>query len=263
MKENFYPREWFFIFFQLLGFIAFSYAVMSLHSFEYWVLSALGYFLITCLGITVTFHRLLAHRSYSLWKPLEYCFSFFGNLGCTGSSVGWVFVHRTHHKFTDIKGDPHSPVTLGIIGAIIGDYSTKFNKWKVKDIVVDPVHRFMHEYYMLIVTMVALLLFSIDYMVAIHLFFIPVFLNTIASRMSNWIDHDPKLGIKELATNDSSHNVWWWSLLTFGEGWHNNHHARPWDYQIGKKWYQFDPGRYVIEFLMMCKLANKNANYQN
>jgi len=262
MKGKLYPREWFFILFQLLGAIAFLYAIIAFHEIEYWFLSLFGYFLITCLGITVTFHRLLAHKSYSLYKSLEYLFSFFGNLGCTGSSVGWVFVHRTHHKFTDVAGDPHSPVVLGPLGAIIGDYSAKFDKWKVKDIIADPVHRLMHEYYMLIVTAVALLLIAIDPVIAIHLFFIPVFLNTVASRMSNWIDHDSKFGVRELNTKDSSHNVWWWSYLTFGEGWHNNHHARPWDYQIGKRWYQFDPGRYVIEFLILCKLAKRNTNYK-
>jgi stearoyl-CoA desaturase (delta-9 desaturase) len=56
-------------------------------------------------------------------------------------------------------------------------------------------------------------------------------------------------------TKDSSHNVWWWSYLTFGEGWHNNHHARPGDYRIGKEWWQFDPGKYVINTLMMFRLA--------
>jgi len=204
----------------------------------------------------MTFHRLLAHKSYKLWKPLEYLFSFLGNIGCTGSSVGWVFVHRTHHKYTDKPGDPHSPVTLGPVGAIIGDYSGKFNKWAVRDIINDPVHRFMHEWYILMIVAIAALTYVISVETLIYLFLIPIFFNTVASRFSNWIDHDARFGNKvDLRRNDQSHNVWWWAYLTFGEGWHNNHHLYPGDYRIGRKWYQFDPGRYLIEVLMFLGFA--------
>lgn len=263
MKYIFYPKEWFFIFFQLLGTLAFVYAITSQHDFKYWLLSLLGYFLITCLGITVTFHRLLAHKSYVLSKPLEYLFSFFGNIGCTGSSIGWTFVHRMHHRHTDTVGDPHSPVVLGALGAIIGDYSATFDKWKVKDIISDPIHRFMHEYYMLLITSVFVILCVIDPLLAVYGMMIPIFFNTLASRLSNWVDHDARFGNRPACTKDNSHNVWWWAILTFGEGWHNNHHASPWDYQIGKKWYQFDPGRYIIQFLIYTGLAQKNENYKN
>jgi stearoyl-CoA desaturase (delta-9 desaturase) len=83
-------------------------------------------------------------------------------------------------------------------------------------------------------------------------------MNTIASRFSNWIDHTSLFGYKEVDNNyDQSHNVWWWSYLTFGEGWHNNHHLYPGDYRIGRKWYQFDPGKYVINLLMLTGLAKQ------
>jgi stearoyl-CoA desaturase (delta-9 desaturase) len=258
MKHYFYPREWFFIVMQLVSAVVFLWALVTPVEWNYWITAAIGYFLITCLGITVTFHRLLTHKSYQLWKPLEYLFSLFGNLGCTGSSVGWVFVHREHHKHADKYGDPHSPVTLGPLGAIIGDYRSKFNKWAVKDIINDPIHRFMHEYYIPIVLLVVGILTTIDPMLAAFLFFIPVFFNTVASRMSNWIDHDARFGVRpNVPHKDQSHNVWWWSYLTFGEGWHNNHHVRPWDWQIGKAWWQFDPGRYVIQTLIILRLASE------
>jgi len=256
MKYYFYPREWFFVLMQIISAAVTVWAICNPAGINYWLLALFGYFLITCLGITVTFHRLLTHKSYKLSKPLEYLFSFLGNIGCTGSSVGWVFVHRTHHRYADKPGDPHSPVTLGPLGAFIGDYSGKFNKWDVRDIINDPVHRFMHEYYLLLVLLTPLLLYTIDPMLAVYFFFIPVFLNTMASRLSNWIDHTPLFGRKiSKNKNDQSHNVWWWSLLTFGEGWHNNHHLYPGDYRIGRKWWEFDPGKYVINFLILLGLA--------
>lgn len=257
MKKMFYPREWFFIAMQVVATIAFVYALVFPASLSYWSVSLLGYFLITCLGITVTFHRLLTHKSYVLSKPLEYLFTYFGNLGCTGSSVGWVFVHRTHHTYADRPGDPHSPVVLGPLGAIIGDYSGKFNKWLVKDIIKDPVHRFMHEYYILLVLATITGIYMFDPVLVVYLFFIPVFLNTVASRLSNWIDHNPKFGTQCKGTKDQSHNVWWWAILTFGEGWHNNHHNFPGDWRIGKTRWQFDPGKYVIQILMYLGLATE------
>lgn len=258
MEKYLLPSNKFFICLQLLSAVALVYAIIMQSSYEWWLLSAFGYFLITCVGVTVTFHRLLAHKSYKLWKPLEYLFSFFGNLGCTGSSIGWTFVHRTHHRYTDKPGDPHSPVIFGALGAMRGDYSAEFNKWMVKDLVVDPVHKFMHMYYVPMILSVIILTWLIDPALMVHLFFIPVLLNTLASRMSNWIDHSKMFGTKPADWDkDESHNVWWWSLLTFGEGWHNNHHARPGDYRIGRTWWQFDPGRYVIESLIFSGLASR------
>lgn len=250
-----YPTPWFFTSMQVMAFLFFVWALFNPAGFNYWALSLLGYFLITCLGITVTFHRLLTHKSYFLYKPLEYLFSYLGNLGCTGSSVGWVFVHREHHKNADRPGDPHSPVVLGPLGAFIGDYSGKFNKWSVKDIINDPVHRFMHEHYMMIVLLTAIALYLLDPLVMIYLFFIPIFFNTLASRLSNWIDHDPRFGTQVQGTKDQSHNVWWWALLTFGEGWHNNHHRHPGDWKIGKSQWQIDIGKNVIQVLIKLKLA--------
>jgi len=259
MKSTFYPREWFFITMQIFSAVAFFYALLNPMPVGYWLISVIGYSLITCFGITITFHRLLTHKSYILSKPLEYLFSYFGNIGCTGSSVGWVFVHRNHHKFADRAGDPHSPVIFGPIGAIIGDYTTKFNKWMVRDIINDPIHRFMHEYYILLVLITLIGICFIDFDLMIYLVLIPIFFNTLASRFSNWIDHDSVFGVKNHndTKKDNSHNVWWWSYLTFGEGWHNNHHMNPGDYRIGNKWWQFDPGKYIIDALILCKLARK------
>jgi stearoyl-CoA desaturase (delta-9 desaturase) len=252
MKKYLYPQSWFFITIQIIAAAITLWAVFNPAGLGYWMLSLFGYFLITCLGISVTFHRLLTHKSYRIWKPIEYLFSYFGNVGCTGSSVGWVFVHRMHHRFADKPGDPHSPVTMGALGAIVGDYSGKFNKWDVRDIIANPVHRFMHEYYMLIVLATILVLYLFDPLLSVYLFFIPVFLNTVASRLSNWIDHTQVFG-KKVSNNgtDQSHNVWWWALLTFGEGWHNNHHLYPGDYRIGQKWWEIDIGGSIIKLIKL------------
>jgi stearoyl-CoA desaturase (delta-9 desaturase) len=97
----------------------------------------------------------------------------------------------------------------------------------------------------------------------VYFFFIPVFLNTMASRLSNWVDHDQIFGNRpDTDKEDNAHNVWWWAYLTFGEGWHYNHHKYPGNWKIGLDWWQFDPGRYVIQTLMFFGLAKeKNMCY--
>ncbi len=249
------PKEAVLVLFQVVGLLALIYGFTLDFKWQNWLLAAFGYFCMFGLGITVTFHRLLAHRSYQLWRPFEALFALFANLGCTGSSVGWIFVHRMHHKYSDKKGDPHSPLVHGKVGAVIGDYGAGFDKWMVRDIIEDPVHRFYHDYYHLIIIGVAATFAFISTELFVFGFAIPVFLNTAASRLSNWIDHEPRFGARKFITTDHSHNVWWWSLLTFGEGWHNNHHSHPGSYKFGFRWYQVDIGRTVIEFLALLKFA--------
>ncbi len=249
IKQITRPDERYLVFAQVICLAVTCWALFQSFSLSWWMLGLFGYSLIFGLGITVTFHRLMAHQSYVLWKPLEYLFALFANLGCTGSSVGWIFVHRTHHRFSDKPGDPHSPIVLGRWGAMVGQYGQGFDKWMVRDVIADPVHLFYHNYYHLLITAVPAALWLIDVKFAIFLFAVPVCLNTLASRLSNWIDHEPRFGSVSAESGDSSHNVWWWSLLTFGEGWHNNHHSQPGNYKFGQKWHQIDFGKWVIQAL--------------
>lgn len=253
------PRESVLVVMQLISMLATIWALMQPFDFSNWMLSLLGYTLILGLGLTVTFHRLLAHRSYRLAKPLEYLFSFFGNIGCTGSSVGWVYVHRMHHMHTDEKGDPHSPHILGKLGAIVGQYGGKFNKWAVRDVIDDPIHRFYHDYHMLLIIGTLVLLWLVSPTLAVYLYLIPVFMSTMVSRLSNWIDHEPAFGVQLPNAKDHARNVWWWSYISFGEGWHSNHHSSPGNYQYGIKWWEFDPGKYFIRFLMFLGLAKQRG----
>lgn len=258
LKNLLRPKEQVFIALQVLAIMTFVFALFSERSFTSWAFGILGYTAIFGLGITVTFHRLLAHRSYRLWKPLEYLFSLFANIGCTGSSVGWVFVHRAHHLHTDREGDPHSPVVYGPLGAMIGQYGSGFDKFMVRDIINDPFHRFMHDYHHAIIIGYPILMALLGPQFFIFGWAVPVALNTIVSRGSNWIDHEPRFGTKSFETTDEAHNVWWWSIPSFGEGWHNNHHAFPGSYSFGHG-YQYDPGKWFIRGLMKIGLATESA----
>lgn len=259
LKSVLRPKEAFLVSMQLLALIGTIAAIVIGFPLGWWAVGLAGYTAMFGLGITVTFHRLLAHRSYAIWKPLEYLFALFANLGCTGSSVGWVFVHRAHHKNSDHLGDPHSPIVYGPWGAMTGQYGAEFDKWTVRDLIEDPVHRFYHDYHhalLLAVPILSFLAFGLPGL--LFIWAVPVFLNTAVSRMSNWIDHEESFGVKPFKTNDYSHNVWWWSLISFGEGWHNNHHAFPGNYRFGRG-LQYDPGKWFINALMALGLAKRLA----
>ena len=94
---------------QFIGLIALVYVATLQETHLGWWLLALGcYFLTCCLGISVTFHRALSHNTFRLPKGLEYLFSWFGAVGGSGSSVGWVAMHRKHHACADRRGDSHA-----------------------------------------------------------------------------------------------------------------------------------------------------------
>jgi len=217
----------------------------------YWlILSILVYYMSGCLGITITFHRYLTHKSFKMPKWCEYLFSFFGAMGGTGSTLGWLSVHRTHHKYTDKDGDPHSPHNAGW-KIIFGKYNYKFNPMDAKSMLRYKFHVNLHRYYYLIFVLWGLALFAIDPHLGLYGFIIPVTLQTWISNMTNWANHST--GYTNFKTSDDSRNTWWISALNWGDGWHNNHHARPASYTFQYKWWEIDISAYCI--YLICLLS--------
>lgn len=221
------------------------YAIRTGFSWHWWLLSLVGYFLNTCCGISVTFHRKLAHRSYSAPKWLVYLFSFFAAMGGTGSSIGWVAVHRTHHKYADSEQDPHSPNTGSVWGIFLNKYNFVFNKWIVRDLLVQPFHLYLHLYYYGIIAAWLALLYLIEPRVCLFFGIIPMFYLYCASSISVILGHTH--GYRRYNIPDKSRNSWLNSLLVWGEGWHNNHHRFPARWFFGEKWWEVDIGAIVIK----------------
>ena len=210
------------------------------------LLSILMYVLIGCFGISIGYHRYLSHKSFKLkYKWSEWILLWLGCLAGTGSPIGWVAVHREHHRKSDRPGDPHSPHTIGA-KSLIAKYEYTWDKWPIRDLIVDKTHRFVHDNYFLLLLLwggALSLVFGIT--LAIYLFIIPMCLSIWASTISNYVNH--KFGYLSYDTPDKSRNLWATAYITFGEGWHNNHHARPKDYRFGKKWWELDLGAFFIK----------------
>ena len=217
-------------------------------AWEWWLASYAMYFCTGCLGITITFHRYLTHRSFKYrYKWMEYLFSFFGAMGGTGSSIGWVAVHNEHHKHTDKEGDPHGP-HLGFWNVMVPRYTFDMNKFAVRHLVTDKFHLILHNYYYLIMLAWIFALYLIGgFNLAIFVGVIPVGFQVWASVLSNFGNHT--WGYRNFQTKEHSTNTWWLALLTFGEGWHNNHHAKPGRWNFSYHWWEIDMSAWVIRLL--------------
>lgn len=248
MKQIFRANTTFFPIIQLVSTVMIIYMIFNTPSVDWWLLSVFVYFLTGCLGITVTFHRQLTHRSFKFrWKWMEYLFTFFGAIGGTGSSIGWVAVHHDHHKKSDKEGDPHSPHN-GFWNVIIPRYSFDMNKWSVRQLITNKFHLFLHNYYFAILIAWLMFLFIIGgFYVFAFAGIIPMGIQIWISVLSNYGNH--KWGYRNFDTQEDSRNTWWLAILAWGEGWHNNHHAKPgrWSFKI--KWWEIDPSSWVIRLV--------------
>ena len=217
--------------------------------------TALMYFVFACLGITVTFHRYLCHKSFVLNKTLEKVFSIFGTLSGTGSTIAWVATHFNHHRFSDKPLDPHSPKYTGWKMFTL-DYNKQDDVRRyMKDLLKDPFHQFIHRYYLAIHLVYAVILLAISPEVLIFFYSLPVIVVVIMSNVVNYVGHNYRIfgGHRSYNLNDDSANNPLFSLMTFGEAMHNNHHRYPKSPTTGTKWYHFDISGWVINLVRVDK----------
>jgi stearoyl-CoA desaturase (delta-9 desaturase) len=218
------------------------------------LLMLLGYFIYGCFGIVVTFHRYLTHKSYKTHPIIVKIFSILGCLGGTGSSLAWVAIHINHHLKSDKINDPHSPYYKGLkIFALNYEHEVDDStKWRMRSIITDPFHQFLHRYYFAILGTWSLVLYAIGgFYLMIFLHWAPVLLTAIMSNVVNYVGHKPNWigGYRRYNLNDQSSNNWLWAIPTWGESWHNNHHRHPKNFRCGEKWWEIDVSGFIIKLI--------------
>lgn len=215
------------------------------------MLVLLGYFLYGCLGIVVTFHRGLTHRSYTTHPLITKLFSILGCLGGTGSPLAWVAIHINHHLKSDKINDPHSPMHKGVKIFLLNyehEVDTK-TKWRMKRLIVDRFQQVLHRYYFAILIAWSLTLFALGGVyLMIFLHWAPAFLTAFMSNVVNYVGHKPSWigAYRRYDLADQSTNNWVWSIISWGESWHNNHHRHPKSFSCGEKWWEIDISSYII-----------------
>ena len=223
----------------------------------------IGLQLVTGLGITLCYHRLLAHRSFQVPRWLEYLLTICGALALQGGPIKWVATHRVHHAFSDRPQDPHTP-TRGFWWAhmlwlfardpALDDPAT-CNRY-APDLARDPGHRLIERAHVwLTFAMGALLLAAggLPWLVW------GLFLRTMFVYHGTWLVNSAAhlWGYQTYDTNEGSRNNWWVALVSYGEGWHNNHHAYLHSAAHGLRWWEFDVTYAAIRFLGWLRLANR------
>ena len=236
------------------------------------VILAVGYVL-TGLGITVGFHRLFTHRSFQTSPAMRYLFAVLGEMAVESDVITWVADHRKHHQFSDQQGDPHSPhagyddtwrdALHGLWHAHAGWLfiaAGRADKRRyAKDLIADQGMRLIARLFVPIMLAGLALPTLAGYLIIggwqgalaglVWGGGVRVFLLHHVTFSINSICHF--FGRRRFASRDESRNVWWLSLLSFGESWHNNHHAFPTSAAHGLSRIQraTDPGAWTISLL--------------
>ena len=219
----------------------------------------------TGMGITVGFHRLLAHRAFDAAAPVRAVLAVLGSMAFQGPVVKWVANHRKHHAFSDEDGDPHSPhVGRGPLSGLwhahmgwilYGD--RPIPERYARDLIDDPVIRFVNRTFALWVVLGFALPFAAGFGLTGSLEggllallwggLVRIFLLHHMTFAINSLCHF--MGRRRFATDDESHNLALLAPLSFGEAWHNNHHAFPTSAFHGLRRHEIDPGGWVIRGL--------------
>ena len=234
-------------------------------------------YLITGVGITVGYHRLFTHRSFKTTRAMRAVFAVLGSMAVEGSVVEWAATHRKHHDFSDQPGDPHSPHAdqlPGWRGAVKGLVHAHFG-WLfggkeranparyARDLLDDRDMRFISRTFPLWVVAGLALAFGLGVAMSgtvtgglTGLLWgggARIFLLQHATFSINSLCHF--FGRRRFETGDESRNLAWLAPLTFGESWHNNHHAFPTSARHGLGRHQLDLGGWVIDGMERLGLA--------
>jgi stearoyl-CoA desaturase (delta-9 desaturase) len=222
---------------------------------------AVVFYILTGMGITLGFHRLLTHRSLVVPKPVEYLLTIIGVLALQGGPIEWVAQHRAHHAHTDRDGDPHDS-NRGMPWSHI-EWLFRTNKDRVApedrprwapDLVKDDGMRLIEKYNVVMTVVLGLIFLAIG---GLPWLVWGIFFRLVFTYHCTWLVNSAShaVGYQTFKTGDRSTNSWWVALLTFGEGWHNNHHAFPFSARHGLRWFEIDPTWITIKVMSWLRLA--------
>ena len=214
------------------------------------------------LGIGMGYHRLLTHRGYKTPKWVEYFLTVCATLTLEGGPFFWVAIHRVHHQNTDVEGDPHSPRDGGLwahmgwimTGRVMQNSNTSGLLPYVPELRKDKFHTWISKWHWVPITILAVILLLVG---GWKMVFWGIFLRTVVGLHATWLVNSAThmWGSRRFLTEDTSKNSFWVALLTFGEGWHNNHHAHPQAARHGMTWWEVDMNWYGIYALRLLGLA--------
>ncbi len=227
---------------------------------------ALGMYALRMFAITGFYHRYFAHKAFRTSRPVQFLFALFGAMSVQRGPLWWAAHHRNHHRHADTEHDPHSPLYRGFFWSHMGWFLTRrgfrTDAASIPDLMRYPELRLLDRFDILVPVATAAGLFLLGDLLAavapslhtdgaqlliwgffistVLLFHVTVTINSLAHRY----------GTRRFDTRDNSRNNALLALLTFGEGWHNNHHHFPGSARQGFRWWEFD-----FTYYGLCGLA--------
>jgi stearoyl-CoA desaturase (Delta-9 desaturase) len=231
---------------------------------------------LTCVGVTVGYHRMLTHRSFQTYRPIRYLFAVLGSMGVEGPAITWVADHRKHHAFSDEDGDPHSPhghgdgplaALKGLWHAHIGWLFSFEGRAEPRryapDLVKERAMRVISTLFVPLVGVSLAIPFGLGWLLTGELAggltallwggLVRIFLLHHMTWSINSVCHF--FGRRRFAIDDESRNVAWLAIISMGESWHHNHHAFPTSASHGLRWWELDIAGLVIKGLEKLGLA--------
>jgi stearoyl-CoA desaturase (delta-9 desaturase) len=226
---------------------------------------AVGLYCLRMFAITGFYHRYFSHKAFRTSRFMQFLFAVVGASAVQRGPLWWAAHHRLHHVNADKDGDEHSPRQHGFFWSHMGWFLSRHNFAtrldKVQDFARYPELRFLDRYDVLIPTLLAVSLFVLGETLAHHVpeagtngwqlvvwgFVISTVVLYHITFTINSLAHS--VGHRRFATRDDSRNNLVLAVLTFGEGWHNNHHFYPGSARQGFAWWEFDITYYLLRLL--------------
>lgn len=230
----------------------------------------LGFYVIRMFAITAFFHRYLSHKTFQTSRPVQFLFILIGTMSAQRGPLWWAAHHRYHHRFTDTDQDPHSS-TKGFwyshIGWFLNEENFAIRKSIIKDWLKYPELIWLDRFSLPVVLATAFAIYALGEVLAIYApqlktnglqllvwgFVVSTVLLTHATLCINSLAH--RYGSQDFETDDQSRNNFFLSIITLGEGWHNNHHFYAGSTRQGFFWWQIDVTYYLLKIMSWCGLV--------
>jgi fatty-acid desaturase len=227
------------------------------------IVAAVLLYLTGGLGVALCYHRSLTHRGLRMRKSVEYVFAILGTLALQGDPIRWIAIHRKHHAHADTEGDPHGrnvsfrwahvrwlterndalPTSAEVARFAPDLHAQKFYR----------VLQYLHVPLQIALAGVLFALGGWDWVAW------GIFVRLVVSYHATWLVNSAahSLGYRTYPTGDLSTNCWWVALISWGEGWHNNHHAFPYSARHGLRWFEFDLTWWSVRILALLRLVDR------
>lgn len=236
------------------------------------VFVAVALYALRMFAITGFYHRYFSHRSFRTSRPIQFLFAFLGATSVQRGPLWWAGHHRNHHRYSDEPNDVHSPRQHGMLWSHMGWFMSREGfatpKGTVPDLERYPELRFLDRFDILAPAVLAVVLYfggeslasayphlgTSGWQLVVWGFVISTVVLFHATCTINSLSH--VFGKRRYETTDDSRNNPWLALITFGEGWHNNHHRYPHSARQGFAWWEFDLTYYGLRALAACRLIS-------